>query len=216
MTNGIKISSARQAIAAILLGTALAVAPLVLSACGGQPEDEQVDTGDGQTGKANRDEVGQGGSGSESGSGGSSEDSSGGSVTTSSDSEASHAEDDFYGGSGLYGTDVMQKTNDRSFDGDGIGTWRLEAIMEGDGTILDGNSISSATLELAEDGSGTFTTDTGERHVSWVQYKDFPQLAMATFDDAYVATMELNDAGKLTVKQDVDGDIMLFAKTNSM
>ena len=223
MTNGIKDVPARQAIAALLLGTTLAVAPIALTACEPQGED-QVDTSDGQTEKANKDEIagrsgnngsdGVGsGSGSNSGSGGS--ESSGGSTSTTSDG-ASHSEDDFYGGSGMYRTTTMTKTNDYSFEKDGIGTWRLDAIMEGDGTILDGNSISAATLELREEGLGTFSTDAGNRAVGWAQYKDFPQMAMGTFDDTYVVTMELNDAGKLTVKQDVDGDIMLFTKTNAM
>lgn len=221
MTNGIKDTSARQAVSAILLGMALAVAPLALAACEPQTENNQADTGDGQTGKANKDEIGgrsgsngSDGVGGESSGSGSSTASGGGTSTTSDGS--SHSKDDFYGGSGLYGTNAMMQTNDYSFEKDGVGTWRLDALMEGDGTILDGNSISSATLELAKGGQGTLNTDAGDRTIIWSQYKDFPQMAMGTFDDTYVVTMEINDAGKLTVKQDVDGDIMLFTKTNAM
>lgn len=131
-------------------------------------------------------------------------------VQTSAD--GSYSTTDFVSGSSIYGRSTAAKTNDFQFVVDGIGTWEMVALKDDMGYVYAGDEINPTTLRMGENKLGTISVNGQDSQFGWQQYKDFPQLAMGDIGKRMTLTMELNDAGMLTVRQDADGQVMLFRK----
>lgn len=206
----------------------LAISPLALAGCkkgGDVPTSEDIDKAAKEE-QGGADGVAQGGGGGGSGApqdtgGGSSEtvyDAEGNPVSGGSSTRTSangqYSTNDFIEGSAIYNKATAEVTNQFQFSVDGIGSWEMVALKDEDGDVFAGEEIKPTTLVLTADNYGSITTDGKASNFGWKQYKDFPQLAMGDIEKQMTLTMELNDNGLLTVKQDVDGQVMLFQKAS--
>lgn len=128
--------------------------------------------------------------------------------------DGNYSTSDFVEGSAIYGRNTAAVTNQYQFVSYGIGTWEMVALKDGDGNIFAGEEINPTTLSMSADNLGVITTGDSTYPFGWQQYKDFPQLAMGDVGKHLTLTMEINDDGMLTVRQDADGQTMLFRKVS--
>lgn len=136
----------------------------------------------------------------------------GGGLQHTQSSDGQWSTDDFFEGSGIYNTSVAHVSNDYVFAEDAVGAWTMVALLDDQGQVMAGVDVSQTGLTIRADGTGIMVVDGAGMDVSWTQYKDFPQVAMGVIDNEYIVTMELNDSGRLTVRQDIDGQMMLYAR----
>lgn len=228
------LSDKIRMIVAPSIAIALVGAPVVLTGCnrGGQdvPTSDDVDNAARNQGGSNAspDTTAGGGAGTTSNpGGGDSEESSydedgnpiisteGGDIVVRTSEDGSYSTSDFIEGSAIYGRKVASVTNDYQFVKDGIGDWEMVALKDGDGYVFAGDEINSTTITLTADSYGTITVNGNPSAFGWQQYRDFPQLALGDIGKQMTITMELNDNGMLTVRQDADGQVMLFKKISS-
>lgn len=136
----------------------------------------------------------------------------GGEEQTSAD--GSYATSDFTSGSAIYNQETVAITNQFQFVTDGIGTWEMVALKDSDGYVYAGGEINPTTMRIDANNTGVINANGTESAFGWQQYKDFPQLALGDIGKKMTLTMELNDNGMLTVRQDADGQMMLFQKAS--
>jgi len=232
------ISQKLHKVLAPSVAIALALTPLVMTGCGGGPEaptdaDIEAAARDEASKKSNSSSAGGGGGAGSTpaGSGTTGNASDGGStayddegnpilqteagdVVIRTSADGNYATNDFVEGSAIYGKKTASITNDYQFVTDGIGTWELVALKDADGYVFSGDELKPGTLAMTSDNFGTITVNGEENAFGWRQYKDFPQLALGDIGKRMTLTMELNDDGMLTVRQDADGQVMLFKKTS--
>lgn len=229
------ISQKLHKVLAPSMAIALALAPLVMTGCGGStdaPTDADMDAAAHNESSKKSDSASAGGGGgagapadggSEGGGDGSTAyDDEGnpilqteaGDVVIRTSADGNYATNDFIEGSAIYGRKTASVTNDYQFVTDGIGTWELVALKDADGYVFSGDELKPGTLAMTPDNFGTITVNGEENAFGWQQYKDFPQLALGDIGKRMTLTMEINDDGMLTVRQDADGQVMLFRKTN--
>lgn len=212
---------------------ALMGAPIALAGCAGKdnqdvPTSEDVDNAArSQKGSASSSNGGGGGGGSTGGKQGDLDatayDADGnpiisteaGDIILRTSEDGNYSTSDFVLGSAIYGRKTAAITNDYQFVKDGIGTWEMVALKDVDGYVFAGSEIKPTSLTMTADNYGVLMVNGNESPFGWQQYKDFPQLALGDIGKQMTITMELNDDGMMTVRQDVDGQVMLFKKVSS-
>jgi hypothetical protein len=104
--------------------------------------------------------------------------------------------------------------NARVFSTDAIGTWTCIGALESDGSVKGAGSLAQVTLKIKE-GGGTYSNGSDKSPVTWEQDASTPQLAHGDIGDdaADHIDMDLNDQGRLVLRQNASGRVLLFSKS---
>ena len=109
--------------------------------------------------------------------------------------------------------DATRAPNDKVFEVDALGSWKLLGVLDANGTVTTAAERGPMALTFRGKG-GTVETEREKLPLTWSQDDETPQLAHGDFGDdvADVVSMDLNDDGRLVVRQGAMGRVLLFAK----